>query len=83
MGGTCLSWHLKEFQKSLGPETKALRQEALSAAARYLKFDNYSFLSHFVQIQIRWDVSLRYQVYNIDESRVYLGDLRDLGEGGA
>ena len=57
------AWCPKEFQKSSGPETKALRWEALSATTQYLKFENYSFLSHSIQIRIRWNVSLRHQGY--------------------
>ena len=57
-GGTCPSRRLKEFQKSSGPEPKVLRREALSTVARYLKFENYLFLSHLVKIRIRWDLSL-------------------------
>ena len=41
---------LKEFQKSWELETKAPRWETLSAATQYLKFENYSSLSHYVHI---------------------------------
>ena len=61
--GVCPSWCSKEFQKSWAPETKAPRQETLSAVAQYLNFENYSPLSHSIQIRIRWDVSLRYWGY--------------------
>ena len=46
-------WCPKEFHKSSGPKTKVSWREALSAVVRYLKFENYLFLSHLVQIQIR------------------------------
>ena len=39
---------LKGISEILGTETKAPRWETLSAATRYLKFENYSSLSHSV-----------------------------------
>ena len=65
----CCDWRslsttvLEGISEILGTETKAPRWETLSTEARYLKFENYSSLSHSVQIRIRWDISLRYWGY--------------------